>query len=204
MKRSGFTLVEMLVVIGVIVALLGASVGGYSAITKMAEQTKARELVANVATGLSALYQQKGVWPRRIAEHGEPDGKLDKDVAPALNGYVSMNISDGKVIGLDRFGIVTPWATAVLKRAGNGASETTFVSRAKDGSHNVSDHILHYAVDIDGDGIVEANVGGQDVSIRATAVVWCAGKDGLLEPYANRRKSDDIYSWAPGQANSVE
>ena len=202
--KQGFTLVEMLVVIGIIAVLVAASIGGFSSVTKAAEKTKASELVSNAATALSAIYQQTGYWPRIIASNGEHDGKLDSDVAPSLEGYFSMNISNGQLVGLDRFGIVTPWATAVLKRAGNGASETTFVSRAKDGSHNVSDHILHYAVDIDGDGIVEANVGGQDVSIRATAVVWCAGKDGLLEPYANRRKSDDIYSWAPGQASSVE
>ena len=202
--KKGFTLVEMLVVIGIIAVLVGASIGGLSSVTKAAEKTKASELVSNAATALSAIYQQTGYWPRMIASRGEHDGKLDSEVAPSLEGYFSMNISNGQLIGLDRFGIVTPWATAVLKRAGNGASETTFVSRAKDGSHSVTDHILHYAVDIDGDGIVEANVGGEDVSIRATAVVWCAGKDGLMEPYANRRKSDDIYSWAPGQANSVE
>lgn len=202
--KKGFTLVEMLVVVGIIAVLVGASIGGFSSVTKAAEKTKAGELVSNAATALSAVYQKTGYWPRIVASRGEHDGKLDSEVAPALEGYFSMNISDGQLVGLDRFGIVTPWATAVLKRAGNGASEATVVSRAKDGSHSVTDHILHYAVDIDGDGIVEANVGGEDVSIRATAVVWCAGKDGRMEPYSNRRKSDDIYSWAPGQANSVE
>lgn len=197
-------MVEMLVVIGVIVALLGASVGSYSAITRMAEQAKARELVSNVATGLSALYQQNGVWPRRIAERGEPDGKLDKDVAPALKGYVSMNIYDGKVIGLDRFGIVTPWATAVLKGAGSSADESTVVSSAKDGPHTVDDHILHYAVDLDGDGIVNASVGGEAVSVRASAIVWCAGRDGKMETYTRGLKKDDIYSWAPGQAKGLK
>lgn len=202
--KKGFTLVEMLVVIGIIAVLVGASIGGFSSAIKAAEKTKASELVSNAATALSAIYQQTGYWPRVIATYGEHDGKLDVNVAPALEGYFSLNISDGKLIGLDRFGIVSPWATAALKKAGKDATDTTIVSRAKDGAHTVADHILHYAVDIDGDGIVEASVGGESVSIRATAVVWCAGKDGLMETYSNRRRGDDIYSWAPGQANSVK
>lgn len=202
--KKGFTLVEMLVVIGIIAVLVGASIGGFSSAIKAAEKTKASELVSNAATALSAVYQQTGYWPRIIAARGESDGKLDVDVAPALEGYFSMNISNGQLVGLDRFGIISPWATAALKKAGKDATDTTIVSRAKDGAHTVADHILHYAVDIDGDGIVEASVGGESVSIRATAVVWCAGKDGLMETYSNRRRGDDIYSWAPGQANSVK
>ena len=198
-SRQGFTLVEMLVVIGIIITLLGASVGGYSAITKMAERSKARELVLNVATGLSAIYQQTGAWPRRIAEHGEPDGRLDAEVAPALNGYVSMNISSGKAAGLDRFGIVTPWATTVLKNKGASASASTVVLYSKDGPKSVDDHVLHYAVDLDGDGIVVASVGGETINVRASAIVWCAGKDGYMEPYTKGLRQDDIYSWDPGQ-----
>lgn len=44
--KKGFTLVEMLVVIGIIVILLGASIGGFSKMTKSAERAKARELVS--------------------------------------------------------------------------------------------------------------------------------------------------------------
>jgi prepilin-type N-terminal cleavage/methylation domain-containing protein len=201
--RNGFTLVEILVVIGIIVILTGASIGGFSSVTKAAEKTKARELVSDAATALSSIYQKTGYWPRKIAAAGENDGKLDKDVAPALEGYLSMNISNGKLIGLDRFGIVSPWATAVLKRSGASAGESTVVSTAKDGTHSVDDHILHFAVDVDGDGITEATVGGDSVNIRAVAVVWCAGRDGKMEPYSARNKSDDVYSWAPGQANAV-
>ena len=53
MKKSGCTLVEMLVVIGIIAVLVGASIGGFSAMTKTAEKAKCQELVSNVATALT-------------------------------------------------------------------------------------------------------------------------------------------------------
>ena len=59
----------------------------------------------------------------------------------------------------------------------------------------MQDHIIYFAVDTDNDGITEADVGGQHVQVRAEAITWCAGADGVLAPYAQRGRSDDIYSW---------
>ena len=205
--KKGFTLVEMLVVIGIIALLVGASIGGYSAVTRMAEKTKAQELVSNVATALMVMYQQEGMWPKRIAAIGEKGGKLDKDRAYAIRTYFSMNTdAEGlQLVGLDRFGIVTPWATSVLKSRGSGATLSTIVSNAKDGAHTIDDHILWFAVDADGDGIIKgANVGGESVDVRATAIVWCAGKDGKMESYKDGLKKDDIYSWSYGQTRGVQ
>ena len=66
----------------------------------------------------------------------------------------------------------------------------------------VKDHILGYAIDVDGDGITEASVNGETVKVRAPACVWCAGADGVLGPYKGKRTKaadDDVYSWARGQ-----
>lgn len=227
-SRQGFSLVEMLVVIGIIIVLIGASIGGYSAMTRSAEKAKAQELVANVATALTALYQQEGNWPKRLATNGSSDGRLDERVALALasddqrskQGYLSLStIGSGtgrKLSGPDRFGIVSPWATAVIKRRGSAAQLSDRVT----GRSTVQDHILHYAIDVDGDGIIRgANVGGQSINIRATAAVWCAGRDGVVDPYpytsggsgqrgrskgaSSGGRSDDVYSWTAGQTREV-
>ncbi|MGN0832105.1 MAG: type II secretion system protein [Kiritimatiellia bacterium] len=218
--RAGFTLVEMLVVIGIITVLVGASLGGYSAMTRSAERAKCQELVANTATALTALFQQEGHWPKKLRENGSGDGELNEDVAYALvagsTKYMSLSTKDGKLSGLDRFGIVTPWATAALKNRGASASLSTKV-----GSATVKDHILRFALDLDGDGIIEGvNVGGKSINIRATAAVWCCGKDGVISPYPYDGsgggggkgasggqaggKGDDVYSWTPGQTRSVK
>lgn len=207
-SRSGFTLIEMLVVIGIITVLIGASIGGFSQMTKSAEKAKAQELVSNVATALSALFQQEGAWPKRLAANGGSDGELNEKTAYALvagtTKYLSLTTENGKLAGLDRFGVVTPWATAVIKRKGTAASLSDKVS----GTTTVQDHILHYALDLDGNGVVEANVGGEAVKIRATAAVWCIGKSGGNRgkpwPYAKGRTAGDVYSWTYGQTQQVD
>jgi len=68
----------------------------------------------------------------------------------------------------------------------------------------VQDHILHYALDVDGDGVIEATVGNESVRIRAVAAVWCGGKDGVIEAYSTGLKKDDIYSWQRGQTVNVQ
>ena len=217
MKR-GFTLVEMLVVMGIIAVLVAASIGGFSHMTRTADRTKAQELVSNVATALTALYQQEGNWPKRLAIQGATDGELDERASlPLAKGkYISLSTTGSgknlKLAGADRFGIVTPWAAAVIKRRGTSASLSDAV-----GAATVKDHLLHYALDLDGDGIIKgASVGGKSVDIRATAAVWCGGRDGVISPYpyasggkgSNKGKvsgrTDDVYSWTPGQTRDVQ
>ena len=202
--KKAFTLIEMLVVIGIIAVLTGAGLAGFSKMRATAERAKVQELVSNTATALSALYQKEGSWPKRLANPAAGgDGELGADAAAPLarGGYMSLShesvSSDGKQVrltGLDKLGVVDPWAAAVIKRKGSSASLGDKVP----GAGTVQDHLLHYALDLDGDGITEANVGGESIKIRAAAVVWGAGKDGKMERYKDGLKRDDVYSWAPG------
>ena len=221
--KKGFTLIEMLVVIGIIAILIGASLGGYSAMTKSADRTRCQELVSNVATALTMLFQNEEAWPKRLvgaADGGAGGGQLlDENSAYALiaNGRAYFSLtkaqSGDKLGGHDRFGIVTPWAQAVIKSLGTSADKSSKV-----GSKTVEDHILHFAIDLDGDGrITGVNVGGQSIDVRATAIVWCCGKDGVIDPYPyangsggkgssskSGSRSDDVYSWTPAQTRDVQ
>ena len=200
--KNGFTLIEMLVVIGIIAVLMGAGVGTYSGIVKAAEKKRCQELVADTATALTALYQKNGAWPKALRRGNATDIELDQDAALPLAkaGYMSLSMNDGKLSGYDRFGIVSPWATAHIKKRGVAASLSDKV-----GGGSLQDHILHCALDLDGDGIIEgAMVGGEAVNIRATAAVWCCGKDGVIERYSAGLKKDDAYSWSQGQTQGVK
>ena len=222
--RQGCTLVEMLVVIGIIAALIGASLGGYSFATKHAQAARGRELVSNTATALNVLFQRQNRWPPSLAQEAASGaGRLTARAAACLAVHNLMTLShttidrDGEKVptlsGLDRCGIVDPWAMEVLKRLPPGDSG---LGASVPSGGTVQDRILYFALDLDGDGITEANVGGTTVNIRGNAAVWSCGLDGVLSPYpyagggakggggANKggaasKRSDDIYSWAPRQ-----
>lgn len=189
--KKGFTLVELLVVIGIIAILVGLSLTGFSKMMKTADNTKAQELLSNTATALAAIYESDGMWPKKLREAGgSGEGRLDQDVAlvVAKRGMMSlsMNADRTKLVGRDRFGIVTPYAEAIIKSMGTGATLGTHVT----GSTTIEDHILRFAVDLDGDGIVE-NANG--TKVRATAAVWCLNKEGKI-----------LTSWTVGQTKGID
>ena len=62
MKRRGFTLIEMLVVIGIIATLMGVMLASVSKFLKSAEKARCQELVANTSTALVAAFSSP-VWP---------------------------------------------------------------------------------------------------------------------------------------------
>lgn len=200
MKR-GFTLVEMLVVMGILSVLIGIGLSSFSSSTKTAQKTRGQELVSNVATALETIYQREGVWPRRILAEGASDGKLDENVAYELAKRKVLTLTydsnSKKTTGLDRCGVVTPWAQDAIKAAGVSANSGT---RVRTGGTVGNDHYIHFAVDADGDGIVNASVGGASVNVRGSVAVWCGGMDGVIVPYkSGGGKVDDIYSWTNDQ-----
>lgn len=208
--KKGFTLVEMLIVIGIIAILTGSSVAAFSTMTKRAQITKARELVLNTTTALTALYQNKGYWPKSIFEgdtgsYGEM--KLDGVAAVSLarNNLMSLTstktedkngIETYRLSGLDRCGIVDPWAMDVIKRVSPSTNARSLKVRT---GGTVDDHTLRFAVDDDGDGITELTLNGASIKVRATACVWSCGPDGVFQPYSKVGRSDDVYSWTKGQ-----
>lgn len=212
--RRGFTLVEMLVVVGIIAILIVASFGSYNSFVKNASRQKCTELMHQVKTAMVAMYNMDSSWPRAIlgAPGAPSDGEMTPEVGAAFaaRGVLSLTAvmherDDGtkvfELTGNDRCGIVTPWATDVLKRSASASDSTDVPTGGK-----VSDHRLHFAIDEDGDGIVEATVGGKSVRIRGTAVVWCGGADGKIVPYPYAKggkqktdRNDDVYSWSPEQ-----
>lgn len=204
MKKSGFTLVEMLVVIGIIAVLAAASMVGYSKVVKSAKKAKTQELVANAATALTyILTKNNGMWPEdllRRVQNGS--GILDEETSRVFVRYNLMGLSynqtsaDGDVrkyrlVGKDRCGVVDAEAEAVLKRTRGGGASLKVPSGG-----TVSDHILRFAIDEDGDGVTEVGDGG--MKVRASAVVWAAGPDGKVD-FASRGRNDDVYSWRPAQ-----
>ena len=208
--KKGFTLVEMLVVIGIIAILSAASMIGYSKVVKAAKRAKTQELVSNAAAALTQMLSKNdGVWPDDLLDRvKEGNGILDEETSRVFVRFNLMglsynqksangNVNQYHLIGKDRCGIVDGEAEAILKNNAS-ATEGTKVSTGR----TVKEHILHFAIDEDGDGITEAKVmGGGTLKIRATAVVWAAGADGEVD-YGTYGRNDDVYSWRPAQVKA--
>ena len=205
--KQGFTMLEMLVVMGIIAILAGASMIGYSKIVKSAKKAKTQELVSNAATALThILSKNDGVWPEDLlARVSSGNGRLDAETSRIFVRFDLLglsynqksaggNVKNYQLIGKDRCGIVDAEAEAILRRS----------TSAKEGAKvptggTVKDHVLYFAIDEDGDGFTDARVdGGGTLQIRATAVVWAAGPDGKVD-YGTYGRNDDVYSWRPSQ-----
>ena len=74
-KKRGFTLIEILVVIGIIAVLSGALMMGFGRVTRSAQRAKATELVSQAAQALVILRQKNpnNTWPGIIS--GKSFGK---------------------------------------------------------------------------------------------------------------------------------
>ncbi len=208
--KKGFTLVEMLVVIGIIAILSAASMIGYSKVVKAAKRAKTQELVSNAAAALTQMLSKNdGVWPDDLLDRvKEGNGILDEETSRVFVRFNLMglsynqksangNVNQYHLIGKDRCGIVDGEAEAILKKNSSATAGTKVPT-----GYTVKEHILHFAIDIDGDGFTEAEVeGGGKLKIRATAVVWAAGPNGKVE-YDSYGRNDDVYSWRPAQVKA--
>ncbi len=202
--KKAFTLVEMLVVVGIIATLVGASIAGFTSIVNKAQESKAQELVHEAATALTAVLQKEDAWPRTILSTGSSgNGEMDETVGAALARRGAMSLTyktttDDQgttryvLTGLDQCGIVSPWAQDVVKRL--AARGSVALSAKVPSGGTIQDHRLRFAIDDDLDGFVNANPEGYgSVKVRASAIVWCAGRDGKFGT------KDDIRSWSKGQ-----
>ena len=203
MKR-GFTLVEMLIVIGIIAILTGAAMTGFRGAVEKAQAAKCQELVHNVSTALVKVFQDNGNWPSRIISAGQGSGEMTAEIggelarrkALSLNYRLVENEETGekvyKLVGLDQCGVVSPWAAEVVKR--KAANGNVSLNEPVPGGGTIRDHVLRFSIDDDEDGLVKVSYeGGKSVTVRASAAVWCCGRDGK---FGTR---DDIKSWAKGQ-----
>lgn len=76
MKKSGFTIVEMLVVIAVIAVLAGAITMGVGGMFYKSRLGKAKAMRGILQSGLETYYARMGEWPdaiRSLAESGKGD-----------------------------------------------------------------------------------------------------------------------------------
>lgn len=208
--RRAFTLVELMIVIAIIGVIISMSVVTYGHLMRKAQKTRGVELVSETKTALERLLMSAKVWPPALRNEASGEGRLTAQAAACLAVHKLMSLTyttrddEGETVytlsGLDRCGIVTPWATEVLKRL--SANGDALNARVPSGG-TVRDHQLHFAIDADDKGYVDVRLGSRSIRVNGKVAVWSWGMNGREDDYdesmAGRDNSDDIYSWTKGQ-----
>ncbi len=214
MKRQyplsgGFTLVEMLVVIGIIGILAATLIASFSNMKTAARQSQAHNLVVEVATAMSLYAQKEREWPALWLN--KDDVGMDQEVCWVLqdkklfdvttykySGDVVMNLLQANINpqSTDRFGLLDPWARAALRKT------PTVSDRDKvDSGGTFADHRLQFRLDKNFDGKVDDQDGAPPgVEVRASAIVWSRGPtaDKTFEKTGIPTK-ENRYSWPVSQ-----
>ena len=71
--KKGFTIVELMMVVGIIAVLMGIITTAASTSIKSSRARKADVLCSLVQTGLATYYEQKGEWPVSISASGNQE-----------------------------------------------------------------------------------------------------------------------------------
>ncbi len=182
-SKRGFTLVEMLVVMGLIGLLVAMMTGALKYAQNVAWQARAQELVSNVATALTIYIQREGTWPAEILNSG---GVVNNQVCKVLQQARLLDVttvkSDGSINqnSPERFGLLSPWGQRLLRRS----PKTTASLGGLPSDARLLSHMLQFRVDIDLDGKIDSSDGqlgsipGNGSVIRASAIVWACGPNG--------------------------
>lgn len=200
-QRGGFTLVEMLVVIGIIGILTAALLSSFSRVKHAAYKAQAQALVKEAATAFTRYLEDKRVWHTELLGKQEMDEEVCRifqvhkylDVMPYEISSGGTVLKTKSKISLDRFGLLDPWARNALKKRNVSSASAAFGSSGR----SFKDHRLQYRLDRDLDGFVDGSEGSpQAVKVRASVLVWARGPDGLDDfNQSGRYPKDDVLSW---------
>lgn len=209
---SGFTLVEMLVVIGMIGILAATLIASFSNVKTAAKQSQSQSQVSEVATAFNLYLQQERQWPEAML-----DDPQELDAARCaifqklklldLTTWTNVpSISQKGVVGTDgtlnknspdRFGMLDPWGRAAMRKNPTMASANTSI----EGGTKLSQHLIQYRLDKNYDGYVDSSEGAPKGRVRASVLVWSRGPDGKdASTQAKRYPGDDRLSWSSGSA----
>ncbi|MDD4103387.1 MAG: type II secretion system protein [Kiritimatiellae bacterium] len=196
---AAFTLVEMLVVIGLIGILAATLVSSYSHVKIAAWQSQASRQVKEVATAFNAYLQLYREWgPLENKTEMEPDvcKQFQKKQVLDVTTYKDSGAGALNNDSIDKFGLLDPWGRAVLKRNLYGATADSPV----EGGGTVRDHRIQFRLDVNYDGYVDSAdwpgiPGG--ARVRANVLVWSRGPDGQDDFLKGGRYpgGDDRLSW---------
>jgi prepilin-type N-terminal cleavage/methylation domain-containing protein len=208
MKREsnkGFTLVEMLVVIGIIGLLIGVLTTAFIHGQTLAWQARSQELASNVATALGTYLLNEKSWPDEILRS---NGVVNNEVCKVLQEADLLDVTTVKSDGTinqnspERFGLFSPWGQRIIRKK----PMMTASLGALPADAELQRHMLQFRVDVNLDGKIDSSdaglgtIPGNGAPIRATAIVWSCGPQGKADGETGAKNpQDNRQTWTAGQ-----
>jgi len=193
-RNYGFTLVEMLVVIGIIGILSGTMVITVVHVKRIAFGVDSRAIVTNAHTALNSYHTTEGEWHEVMLK----DRMMTRDVCIELRNKHAIDYAPDAGLGLDRFGLLDAWGNRSLRNS----SLVTDVNQAGSDGIKIGDRLLQIRLDENYDGYVDQSEGSPNgARIRANVIVWSRGPDGMDDFQSSNPKAssrypfDDLLSW---------
>lgn len=203
--QRGFTLVELLVVIGIIGLLAAAMMTSVGRLKNSAKRAKAQGAVSDAYTALNLYLQKERRWHVAMINALEMDPVVCKVLAENHLLDVKVDFGNLNSTSSDRFGFLDEWGRDALRR---NPTISTAAQLGFDGI-KIEDRRIQFRLDLDNDGYVDANEGSpKGLTIRASVVVWSRGADGQDDFESNNPKAqtrypyDDLISWNHSQVMS--
>ena len=210
--KNGFTLVEMLLVIGIIGILSSVMVVSFGKMAQHARRSDAQRTVTEVATAFNQLLIKQREWPKTLLDY-EEQGMVPQvcyifqkhrllDITTYTRDKASgalNNMSDSYLskTSLDRFGMLDPWGRESLKKRPSCTSDQSDITG---GAGSYRDHLIQFRLDRNYDGYVDSEDGDMPIAglrVRGSVIVWSRGEDGKDDGKTYKRYPvNDSLSWS--------
>lgn len=126
-RRRGFSLIELLIVIAIILVIVTIAVPQYNKQMMSAHETAAQQAIQTLHAVETQYYSQFGRYAVSLAELGPPASGAE---GPAAAGLISKDLSEGKKSGYIFNIAATPtgYAITAVPESFNSSGRRTFYS----------------------------------------------------------------------------
>ena len=211
---GGFTLVELLVVLGIIALLAALTVGVVKSLTDKAQRDSAEMLMEKVETALERYHDQVGKYPSEVPTASwiyslyDNDGSFSAAELNQIGDQLRLaNLQIASILaGMDEFTAEGGTHARELVKDPN-TGDFLLVDPWYDGTPGLTHQVV--PVDLDGDGNPDVDgLGYRFVNVvkgghnSPGLDIWCNGENGIndelnnYDPTNPENYGDDIVNWA--------